>query len=126
MTAQEILNTIESGEFDFYGLRADREGIAVGDTFENSHQWYQDDPEEWGEECEFNEALDMWDGGELNGVCRIGIKDFPKVKDIEEALKRVAIYSGESVYLVGGYSAEGGNDIWESIINEGQCVAVVK
>lgn len=126
MTAQEIMAIIEAGEFNFYGIRADRAGIEVGETFENSHQWYQDDPSDWGEECEFNEDMDMWDGGELDGVCTIGIKDFPELKDIEAVLDRAAMYDGESIYLVGGNCAEGGNDIGESIILAGKCLAIIK
>lgn len=126
MTAQEIKAIVEAGEFDFYGIRADRSGIEVGETFENSHQWYQDDPSDWGEECEFNEEMDMWDGGELDGVCTIGIKDFPELKDIETVLDRAAMYDGESIYLVGGNCAEGGNDIGENIIRAGKCLAVIR
>lgn len=126
MTAQEILEIISEGKHEFYGLRMDRAGIEVGQIFDNSHQWYQDDPADWGEECEYVEEMKMWDGGELNGVCTIGIRDYPTLKDVEKALDRVSMYLGESIYLVGGDDAEGGNDIGESIIRNGECMAIIK
>ena len=42
MKAAEIVAIVKKGladcEYDIYGLRADRDGIEVGDSFENSHQ----------------------------------------------------------------------------------------
>lgn len=132
MTAQEILNIINADEdftfgCSYYGLRADRSGIEAGDCFENSHQWYQDDPSDWGEECEYNDDLQMWDGGELDGTCSIGLGDCPTVKSIEAAIKCASIYCGDAstLYLIKGDSCEAGNDIGESIIRNAECVAII-
>lgn len=129
MTAREIAEIVRNGlfnEHDIYGLRADRDGIEVGDTFEASHQWYQDDPSEWGEECEYNEDMQMWDGGELDGTCTIGLPDYACdfEKEIEKALERVQMY-GDNIYLVGGDNAGQGNDIGETIIANAVCIAKI-
>lgn len=126
MTVNKILEIIESGEHEAYGIRRDRAGLEVGHEFDNSHQWWQDDPSEWGEECEYNEDLGLWDGGELDGICTLRISDRPTVEEIEKVLKRSEMYAiNGPAYLVGGDWAEGGNDIGESIIHNGVCVAVI-
>ena len=135
MTAQEILNIINADEeitygCSVYGLRADRSGIEVGERFELSHQWWQDDPTNWDEdgEYEYNEDLGLWDGGELDGTCTIGLGDYPTVESIRAALERVSGYlyrSADTLYLVRGTSAEGGNDIGESIIRNARCAALI-
>ena len=127
MTVKEIAEIVKNGlfnEHDVYGLRADRDGIEAGDTFEVSHQWYQDDPSEWGEECEYNEEMQMWDGGELDGTCTIGLPDYACdfEKEIAKALERVQMY-GDNIYLVGGDNAGQGNDIGETIIANAVCIA---
>ena len=127
MTVKEIAEIVKNGlfnEHDIYGLRADRAGIEAGETFENSHQWYQDDPSEWGEECEYNEEMQMWDGGELDGTCTIGLPDYACdfEKEIAKALERVQMY-GDNIYLVGGDNAGQGNDIGETIIANAVCIA---
>ena len=129
MTVKEIAEIVKNGlfnEHDVYGLRADRDGIEAGDTFEASHQWYQDDPSEWGEECEYNEEMQMWDGGELDGTCTIGLPDYACdfEKKIAEALERVQMY-GDHIYLVGGDNAGQGNDIDEVIIANAVCIAEI-
>lgn len=127
MTAKGILEIINSGEYDFYGIRRDREGLTVGHHFENSHQWWQDDPSEWGEDCEFNEDLGLWDGGELDGVCTLRISAYPTEDEIERVLNASEVYAFDktAMYLVGGDWSECGNDIGESIIQNGVCVAVL-
>ena len=127
MTAREIAEIVRNGlfeEHDIYGFRADREDLETGDVLENSHQWYQDDPSEWGEECEYNEEMQMWDGGELDGTCTIGLPDYACdfEKKIAEALERVQMY-GDHIYLVGGDNAGQGNDIGETIIANAVCIA---
>lgn len=127
MTVKEIAEIVKKGlfnEYEVYGLRADREDVEVGDSFENSHQWWQDDPSDWGEDCEFNEEMQCWDGGELDGTCTIGLPDYECdfEAEIENALNRVKMY-GNAIYLVGGDNAGHGNDIGETLIANAVCVA---
>lgn len=133
MTANEILNILNADEdfafgCNFYGIRADRPGIEVGEHFANSHQWWQDDPSDWGEECEYNEERGFWDGGELPGTCSIGLGDFPTVESIAEAIERARGYiygNSTNLYLIRGNGCEGGNDIGESIIYNAEMVAEI-
>lgn len=126
MTANEILEIIDNGEYERYGIRHSRTLPEIGQGLENSHQWWQDDPSEWGGACEFNAELGLWDGGELPGVCTIGIPDYPTIESIEKALKLSDDYkSFGPAFLVGGDWAEGGNDIGELIIHNGVCVAAL-
>lgn len=129
MTIKEIAEIVKNGlfeEHDIYGFRADREGLEAGDTLENSHQWYQDDPSEWGEECEYNEERGLWDGGELDGTCTIGLPDYECdfEAEIKKALERIQMY-GKNIYLVGGDNAGQGNDIGEVLISNAVIVAKV-
>ena len=129
MTVKEIAEIVKNGlfeEHDIYGLRADRDGLNVGDPLNNSHQWWQDDPAEWGEECEYNEERGLWDGGELDGTCTIGLPDYACdfEKEIEKALKRIQMY-GKNIYLVGGDNAGRGNDIDEVLISNAVIVAKI-
>lgn len=135
MTTNEILTNIYNGDYEFYGLRADRAGIQIGDTFAKSHQWYQDWQEWWGElpdddynddPCHpYNKNNGCWDAGELNGTCCIEIT-LPTHEAIIAALKLVSAYIGDNVYLIAGDDAEFGNDVGEIIIRDAKCVAVVK
>lgn len=129
MTVKEIAEIVKNGlfeEHDIYGLRADRDGLNVGDTLNNSHQWWQDDPSELGEECEYDEERGLWDGGELDGTCTIGLPDYACdfEKEIEKALKRIQMY-GKNIYLVGGDNAGCGNDIDEVLISNAVIVAKI-
>lgn len=134
MTAQDILNIINADEDTiygcaFYGIRADHSGIQKDERLENSHQWWADDPSDWGEECEYNDDLQMWDGGELDGTCSIGIKDYPTIADIERAIEMVRGYiygDANTIYLIRGTNCEGGNDIGESIIHNARCVGEIR
>lgn len=133
MTAQEILDIINADE-DFiygcscYGIRADLAGYKAGDRFANSHQWWADDPSAWGEECEYNDDIQMWDGGELDGTCSIGLGDNPTIESIEAAIKLDSKYicsDATTLYLIRGCSSWGGNDIGESIIKNATCVGKI-
>lgn len=129
MTIKEIAEIVRNGlfeEHEIYGLRADREGLAIGDELENSHQWYQDDPADWGEECEYDESRGMWDAGELDGTCAIGLPDYECdfEKESEAALKRARMY-GKNIYLIAGDNAGQGNDIGEILISNAVVVAII-
>ena len=87
MTIKEIAEIVKNGlfeEHDIYGFRADREDLETGDVLENSHQWYQDDPSNWGEDLPYNEEMGFWDGGELPGVCTLRVRDWPTVEQIHQ------------------------------------------
>ena len=66
----------------------------------------------------------MWDAGELDGTCTIGLPDYACdfEKEIAKALERVQMY-GDNIYLVGGDNAGQGNDIGETIIANAVCIA---
>jgi len=134
MTAQEILNIINADEdfgygCSFYGLRADRKGLKVGYKFPKSHQWWQDAPSNWGEECEYDEDLQLWDGGELPGTCTLGLGDFPTVESVQRVINRMnrfyVIPKESGLYLVKGDNCEGGEDAGESIIYNAEMVAEI-
>ena len=129
MTVSEIAEIVRKGlfeEYNVYGLRADRDKIMPGERLKKSHQWYQDDPSAWGEDCPYDEDMHMWDGGELDGTCAAGIPDYAcdLEKEIGLALERARTYTG-CVYLIGGSGADRGNDIGEMIIADAVCIARV-
>lgn len=64
---EELKKILEKEEYEFYGIRMDNAEYAVGDTCANSHQWWQDDPED--DEMEYEPSMGCWDGGELDGTC---------------------------------------------------------
>ena len=129
MDANKILEVMkaaydEDESLEYFGLRYCSEEHAVGDQLENSHQWWQDNPNNWDTGCEYeyNAEMGCWDGGELNGVCTVGLPDIYQWDDtdaIEQAMNTVENYRYDSnthLYIVGGTGSEGGNDIGELII----------
>lgn len=132
MTSIEILSIIETlieEGYESFGIRRDRAGLEIGEKLENSHQLYQDDPTEWGEEAEYDEETGMWDAGELDGTCAIGINDYQtSIEDVEKAIRMASAYKGsgdQHLYLIAGDYAIGGNDIGESIIHGARCIAII-
>lgn len=112
MLSEEIRQIVEKGEYECYGLRIDdNSAYRVGDICKNSHQWWQDDPEDGSE---YVKEMECWDGGELPGTCAIEIID----GNIDQALKDVCTYFGDNLYLIAGNIFEGGNDIGEVIISD--------
>jgi hypothetical protein len=119
---------------DYYALavRADRRKMQYMEAFGNSHQLFQDDP------CDgtpYNEALNMWDAGELDGTCGIEIASGYYVNEdsalIEKALKAIeeakAYVTGDDrLYLIVGTSCNGGLDKHEIIVAEAVCLAEVR
>lgn len=145
MTVSEILEIIKAndywegdGEFECFGLRADRRGIETGTVLPNSRQWWQDyDADAWGElpdptdynsnpDHPFSVDLGCWEDGELDGVCTIGISDTTE-EAVAKALDLIKPYcwGDRSVYLVAGNRSFAGNDIGESIIGDGKVIAIV-
>lgn len=132
MKPTEILNLIQSldnGIDSFFAIRCDRATYAPGDAIANSHQLWQDDPADWGEEAEYLPEIGMWDAGELDGACGILIWDYrPTADDVAAALKRAQIYrthGRDHMYLITGSSCVGGNDIGEVIVRDARCVATI-
>lgn len=121
MYIEDIRNIISEEEFDFYGIRVDSCNIYnVSDICENSHQWWQDDPEDGSQ---YNEQNHLWDGGELNGTCCIRVRE-DNIEDIINAAEKG--YFGDHITLVAGYDAEGGNDRDEIIISNAKVLYVIK
>ena len=120
LTKESIMKVMnENNEYEFFGLRHDSHVYAIGEEVNRSHQWYQDDPSEWGEELPYNEELGLWDGGELEGTCAIEVED----GNIENAMRVSAGYEGGHLYLIASEEAWGGNDYMESIMAEAVVVA---
>ena len=120
LTKENIVKAMnENNEYEFFGLRHDSNAYAIGEEVSRSHQWYQDDPTEWGEDLPYNEELGLWDGGELEGTCAIEIED----GNIENAMRVSAGYEGGHLYLIASEEAWGGNDYMESIMAEAVVVA---
>ena len=120
LTKDNIAKVIsENSEYEFFGLRHDNRVYAIGEEVNRSHQWYQDDPAEWGEELPYNEELGLWDGGELEGTCAIALEE----GEIDEAMKESAGYDGDHLYLIASSDAWGGNDYMESIMAESVVIA---
>lgn len=92
----------------------------MGDICEKSHQWWQDDPEDGSE---YNEENHLWDGGEMNGTCCLKVSD----GDIESVIKTAEkSYFGDSITLIAGDYAEGGNDNGELIIENAKVLYVIR
>lgn len=138
--AEEIRKIIEAGEYEVYGLRAEEDATYnVGDICANSHQWWQDDPnpelpddmdeeelyEHYGEleRYEYNEKMQCWDGGELDGTCSIGVTE----KNLDSAIEQLKNYTigAKQIILIAGDYAERGNDIGESIIRKAEVVMAI-
>lgn len=119
-TKENIMRVMnENNEYEFFGLRHDFHVYEIGEEVNRSHQWYQDDPSEWGEDLPYNEDLGLWDGGELDGACAIMVNE----NEIEKAMKEANGYYGDHLYLITSCVAWGGNDYMESIMADAVVVA---
>ena len=130
-TIEMIKSIMEKQEYYAYGLRVDFQHIPVGEKFPNSHNWYQDQfwdedflPDDWEEPAE-DPATGLWDGGELDGVCTVGIDDTDELAEKLQFLLAHYYYgqAGAEICIIGGQSAESGNDPYESVIGNGICLA---
>lgn len=118
----QIRGIILKGEYEVYGIRVDYDlAYSVGDTCNNSHQWWYDEP---CENCdlEYNEDMLCWDGGELPGTCALEVTE----EDVDEILKNSEMYFGDHVTLIAGDSYEAGNDLGEVIIDKAKVLLVIK
>lgn len=129
LNAKEIAQIIEDSELDFFGIRIDTVKYEVGEIAENSHELYQDPVyDESGEEllypyCEEGKYKGYYDAGELDGTSAIRINSASEAS-ISEALDIVKQYSGAYIHVLGGDSAQSGNDMDEIIIEEAIVLAV--
>lgn len=121
LTVEDIKKAISDTEYWYYGIRIDS-GIkySVGDTANNSRQLFQDP--EFDEDGEFlypqiedgiNKGL--YDAGELDGACVISFEADDDAS-IQTAIDQIKAYMGEYIHILGGDSAEDGNDRSELII----------
>lgn len=113
MTAEQVKKIIEDGEFEYYGIRSDETiEYKAGDACYESHQWWQDEPENG--DMEYNEEMQCWDGGELPGTCALKVSEDSDIQKILDYSRRC--YSGKHITLIAGDRAEYGNDEGEIII----------
>ena len=121
LTKDNIVKVIsENSEYEFFGLRHNSHVYEIGEEVNRSHQWYQDDPDAWGEDLPYDEELGLWDGGELDGTCAITIEG---VDGVDKAMKAANRYDGDHLYLIASCDAWGGNDYMESIMADAVVIA---
>ena len=121
MTAQEIKAIIEKEEYYCYGIRMDDYNYNVNDVCHNSHNWWQDDPEDGSE---YNADMGCWDGGELDGTCAFRV-DSNNINEIIRIAKEGFCYY-PNMYLIAGDCASNGNDYGEIVIEEAKVMAVIQ
>lgn len=103
----EIANSIDTDEicYEYIGIRVQEspEGLEVGDTvYHCSHIW--DDGEDTGEE--------------LNGVCAMNINRLDWI--VKDGME----YFGNTIIVLGGNSAEFGEDLGELVMQEPEVLAI--
>lgn len=105
-----IIQIIEDGEFEHYGLRAHRGSAVVGETLGKSFVWVD------------GECTDE----ELPGISTLRVTDSSEVAQLIGFLKDTYCWDNESIVLVGGYTGEHGEDDGEFIIADNVCLAVLE
>lgn len=128
ITVEGIKKAIENTDYSFYGIRADEIQYDTGDIANVSHQLYQDpDYDEDGElvylYIEEGPYEGYYDAGELNGTCAIKF-DPEDDSSICAALETVSMYFPKYIHVLGGDSANSGNDRDEIIISDATVLAV--
>ena len=117
---RDVRKLIEQCDYDYYGIRVDADiKYNVGDICNNSHNWWQDDPEDGSK---YNADMQCWDGGELDGTCCLAVTP----ETFEKVLQKSNMYFGEHVTLIAGDYADCGNDIGELIIKDAKVIAIIK
>lgn len=129
ITVDDIKKAVADTDFYYYGIRVDS-GIKynVGDTASNSRQLFQDpDFDENGELVypliEEGQNAGLYDAGELDGTSTIGFYA-DSDSSIEKALSIISSYAGCYIHILGGDSAEEGNDRNEMIIRRAEVLVV--
>lgn len=116
-TIAELMEIIESGEYNYYGLRG-----ASAHDLDVMDRGYLD--------CSYN-----WIDGEqtdemLNGSCAIGIGDYLSEKEIARRYNRIkdhynAAHGTETILLIADNSQEYGDDEDEVVLGSNGCGADV-
>lgn len=118
-----IKEIIEQGEFLYYGLRKDNRDYEIGEELEVSREWYQD-PDYWPGTDEliypFDEDMNLYDAGELDGTCAIEIDED---NNTEDRINYMEMYEGENLYLIASDCAGNGNDHHELIMENALVIA---
>ena len=88
-----------------YGIVERQAGLAPGYVLPVDHMLYQDDP--YDDNAVFDEDKQMWDCGELEGVCAYRVKS--SIRSIDEALHKAVDYDHpekekDRIYLVRGFA----------------------
>lgn len=106
-TIEELIEILESGEYNYYGLRC-----ATNHDVENIERGYLD--------CSYN-----WIDGEktdeqLNGTCALSVGDFLNEKEIMRRYNRLAMYTSQhgtsTILLIADNNQEYGEDENEVIL----------
>ena len=129
MDIEKIIETVEESDYWVYGIRADSRDLPNDYQLEPSHDWFQDYPGECEDQYDdpdypFDEEMDCWDGGELNGTCAIDFEYAHLQDTIKRAMKEYLV-SGGHVYLIAGNSWHAGNDVDEIIIRDAVVLAKI-
>lgn len=108
MTAAEIKNLVEFGEYEYIGIRVE-DGVEyqIGEMANVSRVWVD------------NEVTDET----LDGTSCIGFRANATEEEIEEALEAADIYYGDQVYLIAGNEMTFGEDDGEYIIKDAIVIA---
>lgn len=111
MTTKEIKEILENTGFEYTGIRIVDEEYQIGETVENSRVWLYDEPTD--------EILD--------GASCIRISWRNSEEEIQNILDfSMETYFGDHIYLIGGDSAEFGEDPEELVIRDAEVLAIVK
>jgi hypothetical protein len=106
----QIRRAMACSPFEHFGLRAHRRNIAVGETLPNSKIWRDG-----------NMTAD-----ELPGCSTIKITPGGDIAAALEKVRQIYGWGGASVILVGGWQGSYGEDPEEIIIENGECLAVLR
>ena len=115
-TIEELMETLESHEYNYYGLRG-----ATNHDVANIERGYLD--------CSFN-----WEDGEktdeqLGGTCALSVGDFLSEKEIMKRYNRLAMYTAQhgtdTILLIADVNCEYGEDEDEVILGSNGCGADV-
>lgn len=115
-TIEELMEILESGEYNYYGLRG-----ATNHDVANIERGYLD--------CSYN-----WIDGEktdeqLDGTCALSVGDFLNEKEIMRRYNRLAMYTAQhgtsTILLIADNNQEYGEDEDEVVLGSNGCGADV-
>lgn len=106
---EHFAEIVAAGEYDHYGVRAHRSACVVGETLGRSRLWID------------GECTDS----ELSGISALKVADLGKIEALIARLKSEYCWDNETIVLVGGYTAEWGEDAGEIVIKDNVCLAIL-